>query len=610
MSRIRILPEILSNKIAAGEVVERPASVVKELIENALDAESTRIDIEIKNGGRSLIEIADNGIGMNQDDALLALERYATSKIATDRDLFAIQTLGFRGEALPSIASVSRFRMVTRDATSPSGTQIDVTGGRIDKVSDVGAPVGTLISVRQLFFNTPARRKFLKTVNTEMGHIGDTVSAVAMGHPNIRIRLRHNDKSIKEWPAVADPVDRIADILGRNVRNRLRPINARAERIKLSGWIALPDLFRSTFQGIHLYVNGRVVRDRMIRHALLAAYTGRLMKGRFPLAVLFINVPPDEVDVNVHPTKHEVRFFQQRAVHDLVAATVSSTLKQSQAIPWKPKDRTIQPSAIAEEPAVYEPAQPSPPPGEPDLSLGLSPGLSWTLKPPHVGHAPIHDKAKSEGKNDRIETESPQTGSLLTEAVSHQYRIIGQFHGTYILCESVEGLIIIDQHAAHERIMFEDLKKRYDTGKGPIQRLLIPETIELNFTEADNLERIRPDLARMGLEIEPFGQNTFVVKAMPALLGGGEAAPLIREILEKISETGHTPKFDKALDESLILMACHGALRANQRLDVTEQQALLDQLMACDNPAHCPHGRPIWIEWSVEMLEKSFGRRA
>ncbi|MEA3231869.1 MAG: DNA mismatch repair endonuclease MutL, partial [Thermodesulfobacteriota bacterium] len=241
MSRIRILPEILSNKIAAGEVVERPASVVKELMENALDAGSSRINIEIKNGGRSLIQVADNGTGMNRDDALLAMERYATSKISTDRDLFAIRTLGFRGEALPSIAAVSRFTLVTRDAASDTGTQIHMTGGRIDKVSDLGAPVGTLITIKQLFFNTPARRKFLKTVNTEMGHIADGVAGMAMGRPEIRIQLRHNEKILKDWPAVADPIDRVAAILGRDAKNRLYPVAAQTDRIKLSGWIGSPD---------------------------------------------------------------------------------------------------------------------------------------------------------------------------------------------------------------------------------------------------------------------------------------------------------------------------------------------------------------------------------
>jgi len=605
MSRIRILPEILSNKIAAGEVVERPASVVKELVENALDAGSSRITIEIKNGGRSLIQVADNGTGMNRDDALLSLERYATSKISNDQDLFAIRTLGFRGEALPSIAAVSRFSLVTRDAASDTGTQIHVTGGRIDRVSDLGTPVGTLITVKQLFFNTPARRKFLKTVNTEMGHIADGISATAMAHPEVRIQLRHNEKILKDWPAVADPIDRVADIMGRDAKHRLFPVAAQNDRIKLSGWIGSPDIFRSTVRGIHLFVNGRTVRDRVIRHALFSGYAGRLMKGRYPLAVLLVDVPYDEVDVNVHPTKHEVRFVRQRAVHDLVTTAVTETLKQREKPAWQPNRYRFKQDTVAETTTVYEPAQPAEKPS------------GHFASPPSSRSVPIIDAfdppdSSLPRENKPTHPERPQPAPLLKENIAHRLRIIGQFHGTYILCESRPelgaGLIIIDQHAAHERIMFEDLKKRYHTGRGPVQRLLVPENIELNFTEAGILNRIRPELTRLGLEIDPFGQNTFVVKAIPALLGGGEMAPLIREILEKTAQTGHGPGLEQSLDDCLILMACHGALRARQRLTEAEQQTLLDQLMVCDNPAHCPHGRPTWIRWSLKSLEKSFGR--
>ncbi|RTZ99468.1 MAG: DNA mismatch repair endonuclease MutL [Deltaproteobacteria bacterium] len=602
MSRIRILPEVLSNKIAAGEVVERPASVVKELMENALDARSTRITIDIRNGGRALIQIADNGIGMNRDDALLALERYATSKIADDRDLFAIRTLGFRGEALPSIASVSRFTMITRDIDSDTGTRIVVTGGRIDKVTETGAPVGTLISVKQLFFNTPARRKFLKTVNTELGHIADSVAAMAMGRPTIRIRLRHNEKILKDWPAVAEPVDRVTDILGKDVQHRLYPVAGENNRIRLSGWIGSPDIFRSTARGIYLYVNGRMVRDRVIRHALFTGYAGRLMKGRYPLAVLFVDLPPGEVDVNVHPTKHEVRFARQRLVHDLVATAVADTLKCSERIPWQPSPDRIRPQETVTEPiTIYEPSTSG--------SLDHLPPTSPVLSTPVDMRPPASDPA---GENRRIQPERLIQPPLVPETPAHRLRMIGQFQGTYILCEwsgeNGKELILIDQHAAHERIVFEALKKRYHAGEGPVQRLMIPETIELNFTEARILDGIRPDLARLGMDIAPFGQNTYVIKAVPALLGDGEMAPLIREILEQTAETGQGPGLEQSLDACLILMACHRAIRARQQLTEAEQQALVDQLVACDDPAHCPHGRPAWIRWPVKDLEKLFGR--
>lgn len=609
MPRIRILPENISNKIAAGEVVERPASVVKELVENALDARSTRITIDIKNGGRSLIQVADNGTGMNRDDALLALERYATSKITSDRDLFAIRTLGFRGEALPSIASVSRFTLITRDADSGTGTRIIVTGGRLDKVTDTGAPVGTLITIQQLFFNTPARRKFLKTVSTELGHIADGVAAMAMGHPSVRVRLRHNGKILKDWPAVGNPVDRVIDILGRDIQHRLYPLSATDNGIQLSGWIGSPDIFRSTPRGTYLYVNGRMVRDRVIRHALFSGYAGRLMKGRHPLAVLFVTVPYDEVDVNVHPTKHEVRFARPPAVHHLIATTVADTLKQNERPVWQAMPRRPAPEKVAETPPVFEPARSSSRPPAPAPSPAAAPVPSQT-----AGKRPAPDDFAPPHRPGPIRP--PAQPPLIKETAAHRLRMIGQFKGTYILCEFVgesgAELVIVDQHAAHERIVFEELKKKYHGGKGPVQRLIIPETIELNFTEATILDRIRPDLARLGLEIAPFGQNTFIVKAVPALLGGSETAPLIREILEKTAEIGADPRPDhplaQSLDDCLILMACHSALRARQKISETEQRTLLDQLMACDNPAHCPHGRPTWIRWTVAALEKSFGR--
>ena len=322
MSRIKILPEILSNKIAAGEVVERPASVVKELLENSIDAGSTRIIIDIENGGRSLIRISDNGSGMNHDDALLSIERYATSKIHNDTDLFSIRTLGFRGEALPSIASVSRFSMITRDRDSETGTHILADGGRIRNVSEAGTPIGTMIEVKQLFFNTPARRKFLKSTNTEMGHIAETISGVALGRPEIGFQLVHNGKKIKTWPLAKDPFDRVSAVFGQDIRSDLHEIELKTEDASVFGWISSPSLTRSSSQKIYLYVNGRFIRDRGLQHALFEGYRGRLMKGRFPVAVLFIQVPYEQLDVNVHPTKHEVRFTGYRKVYETLKASV------------------------------------------------------------------------------------------------------------------------------------------------------------------------------------------------------------------------------------------------------------------------------------------------
>ena len=356
MSRIKILPEILSNKIAAGEVVERPASVVKELVENALDAGSSRIMIDIEKGGRALIRVSDNGSGMGRDDALLALERYATSKIYKDQDLFRIQTLGFRGEALPSIAAVSRFSLISRDQSADAGTQISVEGGKIKDVTEVGAPKGTMVTIRQLFFNTPARRKFLKTIGTEMGHIADRVASIALGHPGVQFRLTHNDNIVKDWPSTSTPLDRVVNVLGGDLKNSLHSIEFQNSAVSISGWISSPRITRRTSRGLFIYVNGRFVRDRSVQHALFEGYTQRLVKGQFPIAALFINVPFEEVDVNVHPTKSEVRFARQRDVHEAVKQAVSQTLFAADKTSWDTRKNSTE-GAFTPQGRVSESAQ-------------------------------------------------------------------------------------------------------------------------------------------------------------------------------------------------------------------------------------------------------------
>ena len=334
MSKIRILSDIVSNKIAAGEVVERPASVVKELVENSLDAGSTKIVVEIEKGGRRLVRVSDNGCGMNRDDSLLSLERYATSKIFSDADLFSIKSLGFRGEALPSIAAVSRFTLVTREAGATSGTEIQVAGGKVLKVTETGAPPGTMITVENLFYNTPARRKFMKTVTTEMGHIADIANSIALGRSDVHYKLIHNGKSLKSWPPASDRFDRVADVLGNDLRGDLYPLSKKSEMVHVEGWISSPRVFRSTSRAVFIFVNGRFVRDRVVQHALYAGYQQRLVKGRYPMAALFVNLPSDQLDVNVHPTKHEVRFSKQKRVHDLVQCAVAETLDREDRPHW------------------------------------------------------------------------------------------------------------------------------------------------------------------------------------------------------------------------------------------------------------------------------------
>jgi DNA mismatch repair protein MutL len=609
MSKVKILPEILSNKIAAGEVVERPASVVKELVENALDAGSTRITVEVEKGGRSLIRVADNGSGMSRDDALLAIERYATSKIYNDKDLFAIKSLGFRGEALPSIASVSKFSLISRDAISDAGVEILIEGGRIRNVGDVGAPVGTMITVKQLFYNTPARRKFLKTINTEMGHIGDMLASMALGWPQVRFRFLHNGRVVKDWPEVSNQVDRVVALFGRDNQNNLLPIDLETEAVCLSGWICSPRAVRSTSRGIYVFVNGRFVKDRIVLHALFQGFGTMLMKGRFPLAVLSLQVPPDQVDVNVHPTKHEVRFAHQKQVHDAVASAVASALQNFDRSKWGAGDHIPGETGAASFPVPeaghrYRPPEnrsigfsadkvadaPLVPMGQPASGAGYQkPDIPPSV--PDVPPSPV----------------DPQP-SLWQTSFFQDLRVIGQLRNTYILCDSKEGLILIDQHAAHERVLFEQLKQRQKVSTPAVQRLLMPETVELGYREAGLLEKMIPALHSTGLDIEPFGGNTFVVKGVPALLAGREAGPLIVELVETAADTGIIGDAEKMLDHCLEIMACHGAIRAHQTLSQEQIQALLKQLDNCKNPSNCPHGRPTWIKWTLRFIEKSFGR--
>ena len=640
MSVIKILPEILSNKIAAGEVVERPASVVKELVENSLDAGSTRTMVDVAQGGRSLIRVSDNGSGMSHDDALLALERYATSKIYKDQDLFSINTLGFRGEALPSIASVSRFSLVTRDESADAGTEILVDGGKIKNVTEVGAPQGTMVSVKQLFFNTPARRKFLKTIGTEMGHIADRIASIALGHPGVQFRLTHNDKIVKNWPMTAAPFDRVVDVLGNDLKNDLHAIKSQTNGISLAGWISSPRATRRTSRAIYIYVNGRFVRDRIVQHALFEGYSQRLVKGQFPLAVIFISVPFDEVDVNVHPTKNEVRFARQNDVHEAVRRTVAQTLYEVDRPGWG-NARSSGNEEFRQQGRVSETKGKEF--GSRNAEVGKE-ALEFGMRNAEVGKKRIEfgrlnskfGKKKVEERNsewERIADFQHQTSNIehpvsTTEPTirdSHPasrtaqapiwqkkrfggMRVIGQLHNTYIVCEAEAGLILIDQHAAHERILFEMFSARSADTKQSVQRLLVPETIELGFREAGVLEKLIPDLSELGLEIEPFGGNTFVVKAVPVLLADREVKPLIVEIVEKIVEIGAAPGLAEALDKCRMLMACHGAIRANQALSDKQIRGLLKQLDKCRNPSHCPHGRPTWIHWETQVLEKLFKR--
>jgi DNA mismatch repair protein MutL len=575
MPPIRILSEALSNKIAAGEVVERPASVVKELMENAIDAESTQVTVEVNKGGRALIRVSDNGVGMDRDDALLAIERHATSKIGDEKDLFSISTLGFRGEALPSIASVSDMEIVTSVRSAHVGTRIVIKGGTIKEVSEIGAPAGTMISVSRLFFNTPARRKYLKTEQTEMGHISDTVTRMALAWPGIHFRFFHNARTVANWGPSAHYTKRVADVLGGHGENGLHEVDYAEDGIGVQGLVASPDRTRTTSRGLYVYVNGRFVRDKVLHHAIMEGYAGRLMKGNFPVAVLFVTLPFDQVDVNVHPTKNIVRFQAPNQVHNAISSGISKTLVAVDRPGWG----TAAPSVAGGRHYTYRLSPPRSEIAEPRRAC-----FSKHVSPPSRTPQPLWQERPS------------------------SLRIIGQLHDTYILCESEKGLVLIDQHAAHERVVFEALKAAYDRTDMARQGMLIPERLELSHREADILDALLKDLGQMGVDIEAFGRRTYLIRSVPEILAGKPVKPLIMEIIEKAEEIGLASGIHKAIDESLMIMACHGAIRAHERLSREEIKTLLSQLDSLDNATHCPHGRPTMIHQSLRQIEKDFKR--
>lgn len=595
MTTVKILPEILSNQIAAGEVVQRPSSVVKELVENSVDANATSITIEAVKGGKSLIRVSDNGVGLSRDDALLAIERYATSKIFSKDDLFSISTFGFRGEALPSIASVSKFTLVTRTKDSDIGTKIDIVGGKIVNVSDIGAPVGTMLEVKQLFFNTPARRKFLKSDNTEISHIADAVSGMALGHSHIQFRLFLNDKLQKNFSSSHDLFQRSARILGRDAADKLYKLDYADSFIHIHGYCTNPVITRSTASKIFLFVNKRLVQDRGLISAIFQGYKGSIMKGRFPLGVFFIDIGFDQVDVNVHPSKKEIKFFDSQPVYQAMVDTISSALSRAQknipsysqasTVPDNPQKASIEKFKFFD--TTFNSDQ---------IDKVEQSSLEWQTIP---------DNHTDDGVQDQIRNKVPPSQD---EKFSEGMRVLGQVMGTYVLAESREGIVLIDQHAAHERIVYERLKKRYQSLQVQSQSLIVPETLELNFKEADSLLHIIDDLKAFGFIIEPFGGSTFIVKAVPSIIDEKETTQVIIEILE--TALIKKDKFSKQdwLENCLILMACHSAIRANLPLNPTEIETLIADLEQCENPCHCPHGRPIMVNWNRNQIEKLFKR--
>ena len=604
MPRIQILPPGLVNQIAAGEVVERPASVAKELVENALDAGARQVQVDIEEGGLALVRVADDGCGMEGDDVRLALERHATSKLRDAAGLATIATLGFRGEALPAIASVARMRVDTcNGADGQPGTRLVLEGGRVVDHVSVARPRGTTIEVRDLFFNTPARRKFMRAPPSEAGHCSEAVIRLALSHPEVGFTLRSSARILLGSPAGASARDRAAAAVGRDAAAQLMPIDGARGDVRVHGLATSPDHSEATGRGLYLYVNGRYVRDRGAAHAVLRAYAGTLPHGRFPAGVLFVELPPSRVDVNVHPQKLEVRFADGRAVYDALFHAVAQSLRTA---PWLrhgpvtesgdasgisgPTQAVSAPSAAEEIASVLAEAQ------------ALYGGASSPVPLPGSNTAFEFPLPTSGGGDDAASPRAPgYFGSL---------RYVGQHARTYLLCEAPGGaLVVVDQHASHERLVFHRLREAWRARKLAVQPLLLPQIVTLPPAPARALESAVDELRALGLDVEPFGGDAFAVKGAPAALGGTDLAALLRDLAQQLEQVERGCAVDEAVHDLLATMACHSAVRAKQDLGVEEARALLDALDAIDFKARCPHGRPVVFEISLADLERRVGRR-
>ena len=677
MNRIRLLPEQVANQIAAGEVVERPASVVKELVENALDAQATRVQVDIQAGGRSLVRVADDGLGMSRDDALLCLERHATSKIRRAEDLAAIATMGFRGEALPSIASVSRFTLTTREreGDSPEGTQIIISGGKMLEVKAAGSAPGTTVEVRQLFFNLPARRKFLRTEETESAHIQHYLTLAALAYPEVAFTFQRDGRLIWQLPAVKSGGDRPARLAA--LRERLRALygaeqklltvdysagmpsphedgdtteapsdfGLRTSTFHLWGFIGAPGVSRSTREDQHLFVNRRPVENRGLNFALLEGYHTALMKGRYPVACLFLEIDPAAVDVNIHPAKREVKFHREGDVRRLVAQAVRQTLlafhtSKPEAVGAKPAAQSPpatvvapgadQPTASAEQsalpnfPAALKPGPALPPKPlaqQPPLHMGFSP-TPGTIEPPtgpqsapSAPQPPPPDPLVTPGTNvthvtpPSSPTPLPPLPAEPVPLLGVPLRLVGVIGRLYVVLESDRGLVLLDQHAAHERILFEQMLNRLERhDQAPSQRLLLPETVELSARDASFLREQLSVLMRLGVGLSEFGERTFLLDALPPFVKAPNARQFVIELVDELKSAGRELNSLRLGEHTVAKTVCRHAVKAHDPLTGKELENLVEDLRHCAMPYTCPHGRPTLIEMNFRELEKKFGR--
>jgi DNA mismatch repair protein MutL len=611
MSRIALLSETVASQVAAGEVVERPASVVKELVENAIDAEATRIEVLIRRGGISTIRVVDNGMGMDRDDALLCLERHATSKIRSGADLAAIHTLGFRGEALPSIASVSRFRLTTRERDALAGTEVVVNGGKIESVRDGGDAPGTQIEARSLFFNLPARRKFLRTENTESSHVEHQLHLQAIGHSRVGFVFVNDDRVVYQLPPAAHLRDRIRDLCGTALTAELLEVpEFDGGGLTIRGFVGKAGVSRSSRAQQLVFLNGRAIENSTLNFALREGYHTALMKGQHPVTFLFIEMDPAAVDVNVHPAKREVRFRNPAHVREAVVEATRRALESDRAT-WT---QTFHAERLA--PAFPPASEALPPLPAREPTLNLAPALttefrlpttplpSTPLTPETRGIPPFHH-----------ETPVAHFGLRTTPSVtpaedrSRDFRILGVLGKLYVLMENESGLVLVDQHAAHERILFEDMRRRMESQGVPSQRLLIPLTLQVSPRDADWLANHLPVLHRAGIALEPFGPGTFKIDSLPTFLRGSEPAQLVREIIDELRETSAQTSKLRLGEDMIAKTVCRHAVKANDYLREPELVRLIQDLLACDLPYTCPHGRPTMIQMSYAELEKKFGRK-
>ena len=612
-SRIKILPLSLSNKIAAGEVVERPASVVKELIENSIDAGALRISVEVAAGGKQAIRVSDDGTGMSKDEVALALERHATSKISSESDLESIVSLGFRGEALPSMASVSKMAVESRSSEDPTGTKVVAEGGKIKAIEDVGRDTGTTVTVSRLFYNTPARRKFLKGTDTEMRHITRTVADHALAYPEIDFTLMHSRREIFRLLRGSNVNKRVEDIFGSSVMKRTVPLCLDGKGIAIEGFIGDPDIARSSRLHQAIFVNRRPITSKTLNHAIYAAYEGLLPKDSHPFFAVFFQIDPRYVDVNVHPAKREVRFSDDQKVHDALYECVRSALSTGGLIPQMDVPQVQEPRTSS--PPVRETQTESSPVYEKQnrelfrSKLGEAPQeyLQSDLSPKKDLSSQFSLPLSSAEKVLRSSVSKPQEEEIYHTPSEHADVSLWQLHEKYIFARIKNGLIIVDQHVAHERIIYEETLKNLSEAPASAQQLLLPVTMELGIKEIEVLMEIIPLLEQMGFGMRDFGGRTVVIDAVPVDImsswGDGE---VLKAIIDDIIQEGH-PKSEYK-EELAASYACHTSIKAGQRLSTGQMQTLIDRLFATENPFVCPHGRPIVVRMPIEELDKRFGR--